>query len=105
MRYHKHKATTVHIGCEPLNDPIWKERIEILSKLFDGPMTIEELTIKARPETRWDQSVVKNILAAGEGKNFYYSVNGFEYRNVVTPGGRWYLRGYKPQYGVLNENN
>lgn len=105
MRYHKHKVTTVHIGCEPLNDSIWKERIEKLSKLFDGPMTIPQLALKA-PEKKWDESMVKNILAAGDGTHFYYSVNGYEYKNVVAPGGHWYLRGYVPiPQKEISENN
>ena len=105
MRHHRHKVTTVRVGGEPFTDPVWKQRIDVLSKLFDGPMTILELATKARPENKWDESMVKNILAAGDGKNFYYSVNGFEFRNVVSPGGRWYLRGHKPQHEVLIENN
>lgn len=82
----------IPIGCESLSDPIWKQRIKMLSDLLISPMLLKDIQDLAYKTYRWPAHLTTQTIAAGEGTHFYYSSSGFELRQKPTEKGLWYLR-------------
>jgi len=66
-------------GTESSSHPIWPPRIRMLYNIFSQPMTIVQLKELAFTTYKWAPNMVAQVLAAGEGRYFYY----------VTRTGNW----------------
>jgi len=57
---------------EPMKDPVWKVRAATLADIMNVPMSPKQVLDEAARWMQWAPWLTVQVLAAGEGKKFYF---------------------------------
>ena len=74
-------------GSEPLCSDVWKSRVDDLLRAMEGrAMSLKDIAKMMKKNKAWSEIFTKNVLAAGEDGQVFYSRYSKVWKPVVGSG-------------------